>query len=135
MKLTERILESSIIEYLNLRYNCFAFKVNTKASFHSKLGMFLKLPKHVLAGTPDIICIYNVSPTSSCPIFVGFEVKLRTNKQTPKQFEFEDRLNRKVGGFYFVVRSIEEVKECLEKVRLSVLQPISGLSIANSEAK
>lgn len=61
------------------------------------------------AGIPDIICCYNGR-------FVAFEVKAEKGKTTVLQ-EITLRKIRKAGGTAVIVRSVDEVKVIIEKLR------------------
>lgn len=111
-KREEQSIERDILAYLNYRFNCFAFKVDTHARFDPRLGFFLKLNKLILPGTPDILCCYSVQGSGR---FVAFEVKTEKGCQSQEQKEFETKLGL-VNGFYFVVRSIKDAELALEEV-------------------
>jgi penicillin-binding protein-related factor A (putative recombinase) len=108
----ERLIEQSIIEYLNLLPGAFAFKVETRGVYN-KNGFYQK-QDGVFKGTSDIfLCYYG--------IFVCLEVKLPSGLHGDKksktyaskeQKEFICQV-RKNGGVGFVVRSITDVKNVL----------------------
>ena len=50
------------------------------------------------------------------PVSVWLEVKTKTGKQSPKQKQFQDAVEA-AGGYYFIVRSIDEVDESLRLVK------------------
>lgn len=118
---TEKQIENSILEYLNLRPGCLAFKVQTSGVYDPKLRRFRPPGKGVMLGTPDIVCIYEIE---GCPIFVGFEVKSKKGKQTASQKTFEDLLYSKCGGFYTIVRSLTETKSYLDHIRSRLVSRI-----------
>ena len=60
-------------------------------------------------GWPDIEMILG-----GC--FFGFEVKAEGNKQQPNQVDVEHDIGV-AGGHYFVVRSIDDVKEAMGEVK------------------
>ncbi len=124
----EKDIEQDILEWLNAQLGCFAFKVNTAGWYDQRLKVFRKNnSKFVIPGTPDVICCYGVWKKLSglgmgrVPIFISFEIKSSTGKQTLLQKNFENALSEKSAGFYFVVRSIEEVNDALNIVRASVI--------------
>lgn len=106
---TEKEIENEVLNYLNLLPGCLAFKVNTVGIYDQRLGIHRKLSKWVMPGTPDVIACYR-------GIFCGFEIKTRKGRQSESQKVFQERLERKANGFYFVVRTIKEVEEALTKV-------------------
>jgi len=110
----EKDIESAILYYLNYQIGCFAFKVDTRANFDPNLGFYRKLNKHVLPGTPDILCCLNVNGIG---VFVAFEVKAENGRQSKQQKEFQEKLETRANGFYFVVRSIKEVEESIQKIK------------------
>ena len=65
---SESEIENAILEYLNWQVGVFAFKVKIKATFDAGGGYYRKLPKWMLAGTPDVIACIVVK-------FVGIEIK------------------------------------------------------------
>lgn len=108
----EKDVEPGIIDFLNYQLGCFAFKVQTKATYDTRNRHYLKLPKHVLPGTPDIICCYY-------GLFIGMEVKAEKGRQSPDQIKFQEKMEQKGKGFYFIVRSIGQAQEALSIVRQS----------------
>lgn len=61
-----------------------------------------------LNGAPDIIMVH-------AGRFIGWEIKSERGKQSESQKAFEMRV-KEAGGFYFLVRSIEDVENCLEEI-------------------
>ena len=67
-------------------------------------------------GLPDIHLTYSIK---QIPIDVGLEVKTKSGRQSDSQKIFErDVLD--VHGFYFIVRSVEDVINALNKVKAEV---------------
>lgn len=101
VQLTEKEIEESILNYLNLLPRCFAFKVKTTGFFDTKRRMFRKnTSKYVVPGTSDILCIYRGK-------FIAIEVKTpRTYKlKTPtveNQQAFIDKVVSCEGTALFV---------------------------------
>lgn len=119
---SEKEVENSILEYLTKQrdLNILAFKVNTTGVFDPNKKTFRKLSKYVIPGTPDILICMEVS---GLPIFIGFEVKCDTGKQSVHQKAFESELKKR-KGFYFIVRSIGEAHAALHAVRDEILSQI-----------
>lgn len=66
---------------------------------------FRKLPEGNKKGIPDIITVINGK-------FICLEVKTPKGRQSKEQKELEINVKNN-GGFYYVVRSLEDVKEIL----------------------
>lgn len=114
----EKEIEDAILQFLNFQIGCFAFKVDTKANFDPRLGTYRQLSKHVLPGTPDILCCLSVN---EIPIFLALEVKTPTGRQSKYQIQFQERLQDRANGFYFLVRSVKETEEVLTRVKTHIL--------------
>lgn len=111
----EKEIEEQVLKWLNFQLNVFAFKVNTTGFFDTKRKIFRKnTSKFVMPGTPDIFCIYRCF---NLPIAVFMEVKSEKGKQSESQVEFQT-IVEKAGGFYFIVRSIDDASRALNFVRL-----------------
>ncbi len=109
----EGAVKRQICEYLACRQDVFFWMQESVGTFDPRLGIFLKKnSKFQKNGIPDIILLFKVSTLP--PIFVGFEVKYGRNGQSDSQIEFEKDL-KSFGGFYFVVRSVDQVKWALKR--------------------
>lgn len=113
---TESAIEDAIMTYLHTRSDVLAFKIDTRANFDARLGVYRRLHRHVLPGTPDIICCLSVAGMG---ILVGLEVKTATGRQSEHQKRFETMV-RAQNGHYFVVRSIDDAQAALEYVKMEV---------------
>lgn len=115
----ESDIEFSICQWLFLKGYSF-WKQPTRGYFKGKVGKDAS-GKQVMVGTfrkdrnpyvgvgvSDIIVIYK-------GLFVGLEVKSESGTQSKEQIEFE-ALVKRAGGFYFVVRSIEDAQAALRSV-------------------
>ena len=71
-------------------------------------------------GMADIHCEYFVA---GLPISVWLECKTKRGKLSPSQRNFRDGVNH-YGGFYFVVRSIDDVENALHVVFLTMKERI-----------
>lgn len=91
----EKEIIAAIKEYLKTINNCFYWKEHG-----SQFGQ---------AGIPDIICCLKGK-------FIAFEVKTEKGKTTILQ-EVTIRKIRIAGGYAEVVRSVEDVKAIIEKLR------------------
>lgn len=112
MESTEKQIENTILAYLNYQQNIVAMKINTLGVYDQRGGFYRRLSKYVLPGTPDIIACVSVE---TIPVFVGLEVKSKTGRQSDAQKHME-RLLERIGGFYFVVRSLQDTRAALAKV-------------------
>ena len=100
--MSEADIQLVICEYLALK-RYFFWRQNNTPVFDSNRGQYRRMPKYAMYGIPDIILIYQGN-------FIGLEVKGKRGQQSDNQKEFERRCKR-VGGYYYVVRSLEDVKE------------------------
>lgn len=111
---SETEIEDAILDYLRYQVGVFAFKVKIKATFDAGGGYYRKLPKHVLPGTPDIIACIDVNGIG---VFAGMEVKTPTGRQSKEQVDFQDKLQDRANGFYFILRSVKDAEEAVKFVR------------------
>ncbi len=109
---TEKEIENSILEYLALRRDCFAFKVNTTGIFDQRRGHFRTLSKNIVPGTADILCCLDVSRVG---VFIALEVKTDKGKQSLVQKEFQVKIQGK-NGYYFIVRSVHDTILAIQEV-------------------
>ena len=63
------------------------------------------------------------TPLHKIPVSVWLEVKTKRGKLSPNQLLFKDSVDA-FGGFYYVVRSIEDVESALAEVRQQTFQKI-----------
>jgi len=115
----EKDIERAILYFLNYQIGCFAFKVDTQARFDPRIGMYRSLNKLILPGTPDILCCYSINGVG---VFIAFEVKALSGRQGKHQLAFQEKLQDRANGFYFIVRSVKDPEEALKKVQ-DQLQP------------
>ena len=123
VKTSEKNIENSILDFLSYQKNIFAFKVNTMGVFDRKINGYRRLSKHVIPGTPDIIACVNVNGLG---VFCAFEVKSKTGKQSIFQKAFEQNILKRGCGFYFIVRSVEEVQIAISKIGNEVRSELDG---------
>ena len=104
----EKDIQREILEYLDLRGDLFFWRSNNVPVFGtSKDGKkrFRSMPKFSMKGVPDITLV-------SEGRFVGLEVKREGCDLYPDQIIFKEKLENR-GGRYFVVRSVDDVKNAL----------------------
>lgn len=105
---SEAEIKKAILDYLQYLENLKKVVAIRNNSFCGKLISpngregYIKNNK---PGAPDIICCYHGR-------FIGLEVKSEKGKQTDEQKLFQEKLE-KVGGQYFVVRSLDEVRKLI----------------------
>lgn len=84
--MTEKQLETSILEYLNTLPGVFAFKVQTTGIFDPTRKVFRTIKnKHLHRGTSDILGLKDGK-------FFAIEVKLPKKKCTDEQLGFMNRI-------------------------------------------
>lgn len=107
MKETE--IQNSILDYLD--WNCIFYQRtnNIPAPLGGGRKGFRSMPKGSKKGFPDIVAIVN-------GYFVGLEVKNEKGKASVHQLEMKKQVEN-AGGYYFIVRSIEDVKKAIQAVR------------------
>lgn len=99
--MAETQILTSICDYLALKKHFF-WRNNTLPVFSVKNNSYIRMPKYSKTGLPDIIIIKD-------GFFIGLEVKVAKGKQSPNQKLFEKE-SKEAGAEYYVVRSIDDVK-------------------------
>jgi hypothetical protein len=94
--------QAAICEYLEKRKHFF-WRQNNGGVWDAKNNVFRKKGKYQINGVPDVIVIHQ-------GFFIGLEVKKKGTYQSKEEKEFEKRC-KEAGGEYYVVRSIDDVKE------------------------
>lgn len=105
----ESQIQSIIIDYLIYMENqgkLFFQRTNNTPIYQE--NRFRRLAKGQKKGFPDIILCYRGT-------FVGLEVKTDAGKQSKEQV-WNERKIKENKGYYFIVRSLDDVKEVLEKL-------------------
>lgn len=106
----EKDIEDAILKYLNLQYQCFAFKVNTKGTWNPKAQAFMKTPKWMPRGMCDIVGIFGGK-------FFAFEVKTPSEHKKFVKSKGEHEIEQKAmidhirskGGLAEVVSTLDQV--------------------------
>ena len=106
MKETESQIVSAICDYLAYRKDLFFFRLNNIPVWTD--NRFRALPKYTPRGLPDILCCLKGQ-------FIGLEVKRKGQKLRPEQVAIGQAI-KKAGGLYYMVRSIDEVKDILTDI-------------------
>lgn len=95
--------QAAICEYLAYQ-KLFFWRNNNIPVFAD--GTFRAMPKYARKGVPDILLLINGK-------FIGLEVKSLTGIMSEHQKEFEADMQNN-GGYYYVIRSIDDVQKILE---------------------
>jgi hypothetical protein len=107
VKASEFLIETSILQFLNMVPGCFAFKVETRGYYNPKKGIYQKnKSKFVIPGTSDIIGIYKGR-------FFALEVKSATGTASDDQRIFIASI-KGCGGIAGIVRGIPDACELLD---------------------
>jgi len=119
-KTPESTVKSSILQFLEVYAKKCPVMFWTQESvgiYDARLGGFRnKKSRFQKNGVADIIMVKNYY---DLPIVIFFEVKSEKGRQSSSQKDFEKEINE-INGFYFVVKSIDDVILCLEIVREKV---------------
>ena len=135
LKTPEGIVKSSILHFLEVYSKKCPVMFWTQESvgiYDARLGGFRnKKSRFQKNGVADIIMIKNYY---DLPIVIFFEVKSQNGRQSSSQKDFEKEINE-INGFYFVVKSIDDVILCLEivreKVESKVARVVSARGVLN----
>jgi hypothetical protein len=111
LKERESSLEIAICHLLHIR-KIFFYKSANRGYFDGKRYRKDYNP-YTRKGIPDITIILKGR-------FVGFEVKTSTGRQSPDQKQFQADLEAN-GGFYFIVRSVKDAEEALNKLHTLII--------------
>lgn len=93
----ETQIQSQILKLLEKSNEIYCFRAGS-GCIQTAYGGYFKTGKK---GLPDIICLYR-------GLFIGLEVKTDIGRQSKEQKEAEEII-KKLGGFYFVVKSTKDV--------------------------
>ena len=112
MKETEAQIQKAILQWGTYK-KVLMHRINVIGTpVHKKDGSTGYRPS-TNAGMADIHATVMVE---DIPVSVWLEVKTKTGKQSPKQRQFQEAVEA-AGGYYFIVRSIDEVDESLRLVK------------------
>lgn len=114
MKISEKQIQNSILQWLNFQKDLLAWPNQSIGVFDAKRQVYRKpTNKFHLNGVPDILCCVSIQGRG---LFVGLEVKITKGIQSDKQKIFEQKL-KKVNGFYFIVKSLDDAINAITQVR------------------
>ena len=112
MKETEAQIQKAILQWGTYK-KILMHRINVIGTpVHKKDGSTGYRPS-TNAGMADIHATIMVE---DIPVSVWLEVKTKTGKQSPRQRQFQEAVEA-AGGYYFIVRSIDEVDESLRLVK------------------
>ena len=116
----ERDIKKQILCYLQLYSNknkMLFWNQDSTGLWDKNIGTFRKKnSKFQINGIPDIMVIKNYYELR---VFICLEVKTDTGVQSKNQINFQNEIES-INGYYFIVRSIEDVIKCFEIVQNSV---------------
>jgi hypothetical protein len=118
----EKPIENAVFKLLSFERKVLSFKVETKGVYNPVTGTFRKAGKYVRLGCPDIHLTVNVL---GLPIAVYWEIKATFGVQSDNQKRFQEDVE-KVGGFYFIIRSLADAEHALAYVQAEVIRRIQG---------
>lgn len=98
----ETDIQRAICDYLTAKKHFF-WRTNNIPAYDTVRNTFRAMPKYSMHGTPDLIVIKD-------GFFIGLEVKNAKGKLSAGQKAFA-KLCKDSGAEYYVVRSIDDVKE------------------------
>ena len=115
----ENSIELEILDFLNLIAHQFAWKNPSSGYFDTVKKCFRRHSNpYAINGTPDIYCQIKGYPSLK-GVVVHFEVKSKTGKPSPDQLIFQSHI-AECEGYYFVVRSLEDVVQALRGMGLEL---------------
>ena len=108
-KSPEKLLQKSIIQWINIRYPTIeVWLAPSTGTFSFQKGTYLKQSKYVKKGVSDILGIF---PNGT---WLSIEVKVKPNKPTVEQLDFLKMIGDR-GGVAMWIYSIEDVEEYLKQ--------------------
>ena len=108
----ESIIQKAVLEYLGWQSNThriYWFRAGSGA-VKTEEGRYFKTGK---AGCPDIVVCMRTK--SGLGVFVGLEIKNEKGRQSDVQKTAQAQIEA-AGGYYFIIRSIDDVKKALASV-------------------
>lgn len=120
----EKEIENAVLTFLNYQIGVLAFKVNTIGVFDPRIGAYRTPSKFVMNGTPDVLVCLSFK---GLPYFIGMEIKSQTGRQSKEQKSFQQRLEDRANGFYFIIRSVNDAEAALKLVRTKIEQKLEGI--------
>lgn len=113
MPSTEKETQKAVLDYLSLK-GIFHYRQNSGA-FKTDRGGFYRMGA---SGAPDIVAVVNICYIG---VYVALEIKDIHGKLNDNQIKFKEDLE-KSGGFYFIIRSLEDCINALDNVKRETMQ-------------
>lgn len=118
----EKLIEVSILQWLNLQPGCYAFKLDLKGTWDPRIKAFKKVSKWVPKGGADIIfilhgkfgCLEVKTPAAYKKFYTS------PGEHELRQTAFLDLIRSK-GGLAEVVCSLGQVIDVFKKISLTAL--------------
>jgi hypothetical protein len=110
MKHEESIIQTQIVQYLQIQKIFFFAVVNEAAGKNAAAQMARFKAMGLRSGTSDLVLLLNNGVT----IFV--EVKTETGVQSDSQILFQNKVNS-LGYQYYIVRSINDMIDLIEALK------------------
>ena len=114
-KITEAMIQRAVLDYLGWLSKSKSLYAFRSGAGHLKTegGNYFKTGK---PGCPDITLCLQCSTRSDIIVgtFVALEIKSATGRQSALQKQAEKEIT-KAGGFYYLIRSISDAKEAIQK--------------------
>lgn len=112
--MNEKEIQKEIEKYLKIRQDSgkIEYIKNSVSARFIEQGSFYA-PLQSKRGSPDLL-IFMKDIKKDCLRTIGLEVKTETGKQSPGQLGWQERFE-KLGGEYYIVRSIDDVIKIIEK--------------------
>jgi len=111
----ESVIQRAVMDYLQWFSNSHKlyFFRSGAGNIKTEQGHYFKTGK---PGCPDITLCLQCSTRSDIIVgtFVAFEIKSATGRQSALQKQAEKEIT-KAGGFYYLIRSISDAKEAIQK--------------------
>ena len=120
MKETEKHIQRAILEWGQYK-RILMHRINVIGTPLHKDGLTVYRPSRN-KGMADIHATVLVG---KIPVSVWLEVKTKRGKLSPNQLLCKDSVEA-FGGFYYVVRSIEDVESALAEVRQQIIRKIKN---------
>jgi len=121
VKETEAQIQKAILQWGALYNRILMHRINVIGTPLHKAGKTIYRPS-TNKGMADIHATVMVG---KIPVSVWLEVKGKKGKLSPNQLLFKDAVET-FGGFYFLVRSIEDVELALAEVRQQIIRKIKN---------
>jgi len=110
----EKKIQRAIENYLRIRQDSgeiLYIKNSVATRFIEQESCYVPLQKK--KGSPDLFVFMENTDNHNLKT-IGLEVKTEIGKQSPGQIEWQERFE-KLGGEYYIVRSVEEVMNIIER--------------------